>query len=289
MHGATVTKLPRKSNNAPEIITLTPELATSLLEHNNLNRPLNDQHMQRIARQITDGKWKFNGDTIKVAETGDVLDGQHRLWAVIESKQSVETILVRGIARDAFATIDTLRKPRSGSDILALNGATRHRNYAASALQWLIRWQRGCIEDYRAPQNRVENSDVEESFKHNPGILRAVERSAGLRSLANPSIMGFFYYALTNRDAELAERLMVTLESPAGVGVNDPFFRLRAYFLADHHKLKSPIVTIALCIKAANAAHSNQKVQVLSWKNQGNTPEKFPKLAVGDLKARAAR
>ena len=49
---------------------------------------------------------------------GAILDGQHRLWAVIESKTPVETIIIRGIAREAFATIDTVRAPRSGGDII---------------------------------------------------------------------------------------------------------------------------------------------------------------------------
>src|SRR5216683_3522813 len=135
MSGATVTKLPRKSET-PQIVTITPEMAMNLLEHNTLNRPLNDQHVQRISRQIIDGKWRFNGDTIKIADTNDVLDGQHRLWAVIEAKKPIETIIVYGIARDAFATIDTLRKPRSFADVVALNGTARHRNYVASALTW---------------------------------------------------------------------------------------------------------------------------------------------------------
>lgn len=288
MHGASVTKMQPKPRDL-ERLTISPELATTLLEHNRLNRPLNDQHVQRIARQIIDDKWRFNGDTIKIAEGGDVLDGQHRLWAVIEAKKPIETILVRGVAREAFATIDTLRKPRSGSDILALAGATRYRNHASSALSWLLRWQRNCLEDYKAPHNKIENSDIETAFANNPGIIRAVERAAGLRSLANPAIMGFFYYILTNRNAELAERLMVTLETPAGIGVTDPFFRLRAYFLADHNKRKEPLVTIALAIKAANAAERNVKINVLSWKNQGKNPEAFPTLDVGGLKAHAVR
>lgn len=288
MHGATVTKMQPKPHDL-ERLMISPELATTLLEHNRLNRPLNDQHVQRIARQIIDDKWRFNGDTIKIAEGGDVLDGQHRLWAVIEAKKPIETILVRGVAKEAFSTIDTLRKPRSGSDVLALNGATRYRNYASSALQWLLRWQLKCLEDYRAPHNRIENAQIEQAFANNPGIVRAVERAAVLRSLANPAIMGFFYYVLTNRNSELAERLMVTLENPAGVGVTDPFFRLRAYFLADHHKQKLPLVTIALSIKAANAADKGTKINVLSWKNQGKNPEAFPTLDVGGLKAREVR
>lgn len=260
---------------------MTPEMATGLLEHNRLNRPLSDVHVKRIAEQIVSGKWRFNGDTIKVALTGDVLDGQHRLWAVIEAKKSVETILVHGIEKEAFSTIDTLRKPRSGADVLALSGATRYRNITASALQWLQRWQRNAIEDYKAPKNRVENSDIESGYTENPAIVGAVERAMGLRGLANPSIMGFFYYVLTNRNPDLAERMMTTLENPAGVGMNDPFFRLRIYFTGDHHRRKEPLMTIALAIKAANAAYRGQTVRALSWRNQGQAPEPFPALDVG--------
>lgn len=241
---------------------------------------MSDQHVKRIAGQIIDGKWKFNGDTIKISSDGGVLDGQHRLWAVVESKISIETIIVRGIARDAFATIDTLRKPRSGADVLALSGATRHRAITSAALQWLLRYQRGILETYSKPINKIENSDIESMFENNPGIERAVARVMGLRGLANPSLVGFFYYILTNRSPELAERMVFTLENPAGVSITDPFFRLRMYFSSDHLKRKDPVVTIALMVKAANAAYHNQEIKALVWRNQGASPEKFPKLEV---------
>lgn len=279
MSGTNVTQMPRKTK-APEITIVTPEMAMQLLEYNTLNRPVSDIHVARITRQIIEDKWRFNGDTIKIASTGDVLDGQHRLWAIVNSKKSVETIIVRGIAREAFATIDTVRKMRSGSDTLALNGAARYRSVTATALMWLIRWQRGVIEKYRAPENKVENSDIEQAFAENPGMERAVERAMALRRLCNPSLMAFLFYILTNRNTELAERMMTTLENPAGVGINDPFFRLRSYFVnRDYdHKVKDPLVTIALTIKAVNAAHEGKKIQTLSWKSQGKNPEAFPEL-----------
>lgn len=278
---ATVTKLPRKIAKKIETATLTPERAMELLEFNKLNRPLRQQHVQRIASQIVEGKWKFNGDTIKVAESGDILDGQHRLWAIVEAKKPVDTILVYGIERDAFATIDTIRTTRSASDVVALNGATRHRALIGSALQWLIRWQRKCVMNYKAPEHRVENSDVEVAFANNPMMVKAIERANGLRGIGNPAIIGFFFYVLTNRNPELAERMMTTLENPAGVALSDPYFRLRAYFTNDHHKRKEPIVTIALMIKAANAAHRGAKLGALNWKNQGTRCEEFPTLEVG--------
>lgn len=281
MAGQLVMKLkPAKPVHRLETVVLTPEKATELLEHNGLNRPLGDLHVKRIAAQIIAGKWRFNGDTIKVADTGDVLDGQHRLWAIIEAKKPVETIVVYGIAREAFSTIDTLRKPRSGGDVIALNGHARHRNIIAGALSWLIRWQRKVLVEYKAPQNKIENSDIEEAFAENPKIIQAVETAQRLRGLANPSIMAFFYYVLINRDAELADRMIATLENPAGVSVNDPFFRLRTYFTADHHNKKDPLVTIAIAIKAANAASADEKVKVLNWRNQGKAAEAFPALKV---------
>ena len=240
---------------------------------------MNDQHVKRIARQILNGKWKFNGDTIKVSSDCQVLDGQHRLWAVIEAKMPIETIIVHGLEREAFATIDTLRKPRSGADVLAINGATHHAAITSSCLQWLLRWQRGCLENYKAPINRIENSDVELAWENNPSVARAVQRCMCLRGLANPSLVSFFYYILSNRNPELAERMIFTLEKPAGVSLYDPFFRLRLYF-ASENKRKDPIMTIALMVKAANAANQNKELRALNWRSQGSNAEAFPKLEV---------
>lgn len=268
------------SNNAPKVVTITPADAQHMLESNGSNRPLNENHVKRIARQITDGKWRFNGDTIKISSTNDILDGQHRLWAIIMAEVPVDSIVVRGIEPDAFATIDTLRKPRSGSDVLALMGVSGQRSTISVALQWLIRWQRKTLEVYRAPMNRLENSDIEQAFRDNPGIARAAERGSKLRGVTNPGLITFFYFILSNRNPDLAERLMHTLENPSGVGMDDPFFRLRAHFLSQHAR-KDTLVTIALMIKAANAAHKGKDVKVLTWRNQGSFAEPFPTLDVG--------
>jgi hypothetical protein len=268
----------------PKIITITPEMAMQLLEGNGENRPLNDQHVHRLARQIMDGKWRFNGDTIKRSTKKDILDGQHRLWAIIEAKTPVETIIVDDIEPDAFATIDTLRKPRSGSDMLALMGATHYRPAISTALQWLLRWQRKCLETYLAPINKIENSDIEQAYRDNPGIGRAAERATRMRGLVTPGLLTFFYFIVTNRNPDLAERLMATLENPAGVSINDPFFRLRTYFATGGRK--EPLMTIALMIKAANAAHAGKEMRVINWRSQGSNAEAFPLLDVGHADVR---
>jgi hypothetical protein len=277
MHGMT-SKMKKIKH---ELVTITPEVAADLLEHNTYNRPLSQNHVERIARQITEGKWKFNGDTIKVAVGGDVLDGQHRLWAVIEAKKPIDTIIVHGVEREAFATIDTVRRMRTGSDVLALNGVARYRSITSEALRWLIRWQRGIIPSYRDPANKIENSDIEKAFEDNPQMFRAVERIVtSIKPLRNNAIMAFMFYLISNRNEEIANTMIDVLADPSGVSLHHPFFKLRAYLVIDNIRKKDPMVTIALIIKAVNAHKSGQRLKQLSWKHQGSNVEEFPKLSV---------
>lgn len=270
-------------------VMLTPERATELLEHNQLNRPVKDQHVKRIAAQIVGGKWRFNGDTIKISDDGGILDGQHRLWAIIEAKVAVETIIIRGIAREAFATIDTVRAPRSGGDTLSLLGVSRHRNIVSGALCWYLRHRRGVLESYRAPQNRVENSDIEAAFEQNRNIAKAVDKAMRIRRLANPSVMGFVYYVASTRNPALAERMMAVLENPAGVSVTDAFFMLRSHFASGFDpKKRDPVQSIALAFKALNAAHNDLELKHLKWQSQGQAAEEFPRLNIMADKAEAA-
>jgi hypothetical protein len=263
-----------------ELVTITPLLAQKLLEHNTMNRPISDAHVQRIAAQIMAGKWQFNGDTIKIADTKAVVDGQHRLWAIITADKPVMTGIVYGVPESAFCTVDTLRKNRSGADVLSRLGVGVSRSTAAAALTWLLRYQRGVLLEYRAPENRIENRDVEEAWAAHPGIAKAVERCGPLRRLANVSIMSFLFYVVSNRDPYLAERMVSTLENPGKAGVDDPFMRLRFYLTQDRIKTLDPVVTIAVTIKALNAAKAKKELKILRYLKHGATPEKFPTLEI---------
>lgn len=261
-------------------VLLTPELAAKLLEQNKLNRPLSAQHVTRIENQIQTGKWKFNGDTIKVSESGDVVDGQHRLYAVFNCGIAVETIIVYGVDKDAFSTVDTLRKPRSGADVLHCAGATKYLGPTAAALRWLLRFQRKCIPDMGLPQNKIENSDIEAAYKAHPGIAKAVERVMPARHVADAGVMAFMYYLVSHRDYDLAERFINTLINPISAATDDPFFLLRHYFIKrrEREQRRDNVESIALMIKAMNYAKRNKTIAKLKWVGQGSGAEEFPRL-----------
>jgi hypothetical protein len=264
-------------------VTLTPEIAAELLEANRLNRPLSQALVNRIASQITRGLWRYNGDTIKVSTTLDVLDGQHRLWAILEAKRPVETLIVFGIAREAFETIDTIRKPRNAGDTVALEGIVRHRAIVGAALGWLVRYERGVMETYKQPGNRVENSDVKEAMRANPRIVNAAERVGPLRRLVNHGLMTFFYYVMSTQNAALADELVDGLADPSRLAVDHPYYLLRVY-LTSASMRRDATRTTAMLIKAANAAHRGDRLKLLDWRSGGKNPEKFPELNVRNLR-----
>jgi hypothetical protein len=104
-----------------ETRTISPESARDMLKRNVNNRPLRKSHVTHLARQMKDGLWHFDGMPIRLSEQGALLDGQHRLSAVIESGREQEFLIVMGIASDAFKSMDTGLN-RQASDVVAIEG-----------------------------------------------------------------------------------------------------------------------------------------------------------------------
>ena len=84
-------------------------------------RGMRRRHVEALAREMTAGRFELNGETIKLSPDGRLLDGQHRLAAVVEADIPVEMTVTRGVAESAFRTIDRGRV-RSIGDYLQHSG-----------------------------------------------------------------------------------------------------------------------------------------------------------------------
>lgn len=90
-----------------EWVRVTPSLATEWLNANTGNRKLREGIVEKYARDMKHGNWSRNPQPIMFYEDGELADGQHRLWGVIESKTSIEFFVQRGVPRDVALNIDT--------------------------------------------------------------------------------------------------------------------------------------------------------------------------------------
>lgn len=100
---------------------ITPAIARAFLANNHHNRPIKRHRVRQYAADIKAGRWEENGETIKIAKDGSVLDGQHRLLAIVQSDTPARMLVVQGLPRSVFATIDQ-GVLRNTGDLMAVSG-----------------------------------------------------------------------------------------------------------------------------------------------------------------------
>jgi hypothetical protein len=89
------------------IETITPKKAEQWLSVNTTNRKLREGVAERYAADMKGGKWTQCITPIAFYEDGELADGQHRLWAIVESGMTVQFPVMRGLSRDDGLNIDT--------------------------------------------------------------------------------------------------------------------------------------------------------------------------------------
>ncbi len=74
-----------------KIQTVTPRRAAEYLERNTANRPLSKRTVREFAEAMRRGEWRVTHQGIAFDTEGALVDGQHRLAAIIEADLPVET------------------------------------------------------------------------------------------------------------------------------------------------------------------------------------------------------
>ena len=86
-----------------EFVTVTRDMAWFWLNNsNNENRFVQQQTVHKYARRMLTNKWSTTGETIKFDPNGNLLDGQHRIWAFLETGlDEMEFLVMHGVPREA--------------------------------------------------------------------------------------------------------------------------------------------------------------------------------------------
>lgn len=100
---------------------VTPQLAEKWLKNNEGNRPCRPMHVGNLAGALRRGEYIENGDPIMFAPDDTLLNGQHRLMAIVQSGVSVWMLIARNVPPETMQVIDT-GKARSGADALKVHG-----------------------------------------------------------------------------------------------------------------------------------------------------------------------
>src|SRR5262249_11991989 len=98
-----------------------PEKAAQYLQRNTGNRPLSARTVREFAQAMRRGEWRITHQGIAFDTSGALVDGQHRLAAIIEADVPVQITVFTEVPEGAFDVLDT-GKRRNGADVLAIEG-----------------------------------------------------------------------------------------------------------------------------------------------------------------------
>lgn len=116
---------------------ITPSVAAAYLEHNTDNRRRNKGKIAFYADMMSNGEWEVNGESIKFAPNGRLLDGQHRLMACVQANVPFETVVIRDIEEKVFDTLDQ-GWTRGKAQIFDISNIPNSKNISAAINRFLV-------------------------------------------------------------------------------------------------------------------------------------------------------
>lgn len=256
-------------------VKIDSEYARQLLLLNKRNRPIDFNVVRGYAAEMKVGHWKFNGDSIRISVANNILDGQHRLHAIITSGVAIECLIVRGLPDDAFDTIDVGKK-RSGGDIFFIKGE-KDWNVLSACLNLVHNYE----DNRMTPRKTYPITVLEETLQAHPAIRNSVSFAKEKKAKLLPmSACSALHYLFSRRDKLLADVFIETLASGTGLRIDDTIWVLRERLiknLSDKAKLPTHYI-MALTIKTWNAERKGRKMRGLAWRGGEASPEAFPEI-----------
>jgi hypothetical protein len=287
------------SRSAGEVWTsiekITPEEARRILDHAKehfLNRRIKWLKVKAWAECARNGEW-VTGVPLIFDSDGVLIDGQHRLLALIEANTTLEFVCVWGMARKDVVTVD-VGCQRSAFDFLQMKG---HKNgTAAAAIARLILAVERCGEcsvstlggsSYSVPPKAiVDRVDADETLRHVASVVHGCGLSHLLRSTG---LTGWLLYCaekgLTENRSVFQDFVEVVTGRRPAISVHDPAHILRErLFRVEYVTSKTPaIVRLALAVKAWNKFVRGEMMvagRSLRFRAVGSDAESFPQMSL---------
>jgi hypothetical protein len=144
------------------VTDVTPELATQWLATNQQNRQPKLNRVSVYATAMREGRWRLTHQGIGFDRSGNLIDGQNRLMAVIEAGVMVRMQVTHGLMREDMMAVD-MGAPRSAGDSLTiLRGIERGKDRVAILRILFTAWKG--ISNYLADgQQIIEASDAHDA------------------------------------------------------------------------------------------------------------------------------
>lgn len=261
---------------------VTPSMAKKLLETNtSKNRRIKPAVVNKYAKEMAEGRWrKDTAEAIKISEDGALIDGQHRLLAIVKSNKSIELLVASEVPYENFKVIDT-GVSRNAGDAFKIEGIKNSNLVPAIISLYNVLKSTGKGASYEADQVPSITSVLDLYYERQnfwqSASNKAVNWYVSFSHIISPKTLGALYALFYDKNQQDATDFMDQLTT--GINIkNQTISYLRAKMINDklspkkmHRNFK-----IALIIKTWN--FFRKKTELPSSKHLKFDPakENFP-------------
>lgn len=274
---------PRSKQGTPsiEVVDLTPSMAQEWLKKNRKNRNIRRNTVTAYARDMATGHWYMTGDPIQFNREGALVNGQHRLSALITADVTLPFVVVKGLDDEAQDSID-LGAKRTMADQLSIH---QEKNSAvlAAIIRRAVLWEhgfRGNVSGYKATE-----AEMRDYLERHPECRASAEvATRGKNFIAVPcSVLGLVHHLLMNIDLYGCEQFFIKLVDGVGLQPGDPCYAARRQITQEVER-RGPggggriheTNLLATIIKAWNLVRAGETVSRISRPRDGWTQSNFP-------------
>lgn len=266
-----------------EVITITPDMAEEMLGRNTRNRNIVKSALATIERALLNGEWRLNGEAVKLALDGTILDGQHRLTACVNTRVAFQTLIVRGLPAETQETMDGGAK-RTVAQMLTIAGVANANLVGSMAKATVAErtygfkralGRNGDIGPVTRSEILAEAYANPEEYQRLSHLVRPIQKFAPM----NSGPISLMVRRFETLDAEDSDFFWARVVDGQALMQGDPIYALRSAYQAITDKTaryRDPVTAAAITIKAWNAFRRGEEIKLLRYRVGGATPERFP-------------
>lgn len=249
---------------------ITPNEAKELLNLSAGNRNISVSKVAKYANEMKSGGWvEDTFEFIKISKEGFLLDGHHRLNAIIKAGVPINLNIVKGVDSEIMRVIDT-GKSRNPGDAFKIHGIANANNLSA-IISAIISYELGYSVDMNVGRNpSISNFDLIDRYDKDPEYWQELYKKTQpiylkINKVIGTTIIGKYYHLFSAKHPDKVEPFFKQLVN--GSVSNETINILRSTLIRNKisQKKLSNVVLNAFIIKTWNAYVTNTEFKILKF------------------------
>jgi hypothetical protein len=270
-----------KCYDIDDAILMTPKMASALLSKNKCAKKIDKARVEKIESDLYSDNFKFNGATISLDSDGNLVDGQVRLTACVNTGISFKTLIVWGVDIKGQYTTDTGRA-RNVVQLIAKKGYKHPKAlYQCSLILNGILTadddSDGIKEKY---ESNVSNKEILDIIESTPDLTTSVNlimdnKQKYLITTLYHLIILDYLCRFIDKKPKIANEFLDVLSNKIPAGSTHPvvMFRNIVTNSLQTRTEMSKKKQLALLIKSYNLLKQNLSCNSLHWTSSKKIPE----------------